>query len=159
MPNADNILIYGFNQNIERYVLRSNAEKTLQSLWLLNKKKKAQANGVVNLTEDMENDAHKTSLAKTNQTSSRAVLEIQPRAGETSPRTLQEQMAEYYDPTAVDEVNVDALLPLFSKLQKLIASSSFAQDIREDSDRFDERIDSMVLVQRDKNDKTVTSAA
>ena len=76
MPNADNILIYGFNQNIERYVLRSNAEKTLQSLWLLSKKKKAQANGVVNLTEDMENDAHKTSLAKTNQTSSRAVLEI-----------------------------------------------------------------------------------
>ena len=59
---------------------------------------------------------------------------------------MQRQATEYYNPDAIEDVNVDALLPLFVQLQKLIALSSLSADIKEDSDRFDERIDSTILV-------------
>lgn len=70
-----------------------------------------------------------------------------------------QEITEFYNPEALEDVNVDALLPLFARIQRLIKHSSFAFDIKEDSDRFDERIDSSILVQRDQNDQLVTQEA
>lgn len=67
MPAADNILIYGFNQNIERYVLSNKARDIMQRLYNLNKTRKVKELGYVGLDMDLENVSIKISLAKTSQ--------------------------------------------------------------------------------------------
>ena len=53
----------------------------------------------------------------------------------------------------------DALLPLFVKMQKLLRHSSLDLDIKNDCDRFDERIDSEELPKRDEYDRKISSIA
>ena len=53
----------------------------------------------------------------------------------------------------------DALLPLFVQIQKLLKHSSLDESIKLDSDRFDEKVDSTILPQRDINDKRVSACA
>ena len=50
-------------------------------------------------------------------------------------------------------------MPQFVNLQKLLTKSSLDANITEDCDRFDERVDSDLLPQRDKFDKQVAKLA
>lgn len=123
----------------------------MQRLYMLNKTRKVKELGYVGLDLDLENMSIKISLAKTSQDpnsneNSQKTIDLPEIEGEVSLRSLQRQATEYYNPDAIEDVNVDALLPLFVQLQKLIALSSLSADIKEDSDRFDERIDSSILV-------------
>lgn len=53
----------------------------------------------------------------------------------------------------------DALLSYMIKLQKLLKESSLNPSIREDNDRYDERIDTEILPGLDFNDKRVARLA
>ena len=68
---------------------------------------------------------------------------------------------QYYNIEAMDQnpPTADALLPLFVQIQKLLKHSSLDESIKLDSDRFDEKVDSTILPQRDINDKRVSACA
>ena len=51
------------------------------------------------------------------------------------------QAEEYFNQDLIDSNQADALLPLFVKMQKMLRHSSLDTDIKNDSDRFDEKID------------------
>lgn len=53
----------------------------------------------------------------------------------------------------------DALLPLFVKMQKWLRHSSLDSDIKHDTDRFDEKIDSDELPMRDDYDRKISAVA
>ena len=53
----------------------------------------------------------------------------------------------------------DALLPLFVKMQKMLRHSSLDTEIKNDCDRFDEKIDSAELPMRDKYDRKISKVA
>jgi len=119
LPTADNIFIYGFNRNIERYVLSNKALDTLKRLYSLNKTRKVKELGYVGLDLDLENVSIKISLAKTSQEqtsleiSNKNIVDLPEIEGESSMQSLQRKTSEYYNPDAIEDANVDALLPLF----------------------------------------------
>lgn len=67
--------------------------------------------------------------------------------------------SQYFNPEAIETNCADALLPLFVKIQKLLRYSSLDRDIKNDTDRFDERVDKAELPQRDEYDKKVSETA
>ena len=66
---------------------------------------------------------------------------------------------QFYNPEILDEKMAEALLPLFVNIQRLLRFSSLDTDIKEESDRFDEKIDGDLLPMRDEYDKKVSNAA
>jgi hypothetical protein len=72
---------------------------------------------------------------------------------ENSSKLLSNQVSGFFDPDAVEFSSIEALLPQFNNLQKLLTKSSLDANITEDCDRFDERVDSALLPARDKSDK------
>jgi len=67
--------------------------------------------------------------------------------------------SQYFNPDAIEEEVADALLPLFVKMQKLLRHSSLDTDIKNDCDRFDEKVDGSELPMRDEYDRKISSVA
>lgn len=119
LPNIDDIKIFGFNQLQEKSTLSVKAVKTLGNLSMLCRALQLPTQpGYEDLDLNLENISYKLSLA-------RSSLEHPPNLhalpghiggadGETHP--LSKLSAEYFNPDAIKEVNVEALLPLFVQL-------------------------------------------
>jgi len=69
------------------------------------------------------------------------------------------QASVYFNQSKIDEEVPDALLPLFVRMQKMLRHSSLDTDIKNDCDRFDERIDGTELPMRDEYDRKISAIA
>lgn len=174
--------MYGFNRNSERYVLKVKSFDIMNRLYSLNKKLVAQkAVGYTDLAFDLENQSIRISLAKSSlhtQSASNAIFTTLGDRGapmyqddsmldlsnpKSSALTLHknphpsESAYEYFNQKLIDSDLSDALLPLFVKMQKLLRKSSLDTEIKNDCDRFDEKIDSAELPMRDEYDRKISA--
>ena len=184
LPKQDPCDVYGFNRNSERYVLKVRSFDIMTRMYHLNRAMVVQkALGYQDLQFDLESQSIRISLAKSSLHTQSAQNQILANLGDRWPALYadasltgltdpfgskaalkkfeesQHSASQYYNAAMIDEQCADALLPLMVKVQKLLKHSSLDTNIKNDTDRFDERVDGDELPLRDEYDRKVSASA
>jgi len=170
MPVTNPARIFGFNRTIERAVNQKKSVQLCQRIYHLNKSKIfSQSMGFANLEADLEGTSIKISLAKSSAHAKSYLnnlgkyqgpvpmkMILGPPGGRTSP----DAMIKVTDSADIDPGQLiqlsappaENMIHLFVILQKLLRQSSLDLSITEDTDRYDEKIETNLLPERDIND-------